>query len=75
MAIYIYSKQCREDIEKVDHIVPPEFGLYLPPKTEGSWFLRFAIRAQYIVIFTQYLFINHFSMLFGQISQGLCHIG
>ncbi|EFH54003.1 hypothetical protein ARALYDRAFT_485391 [Arabidopsis lyrata subsp. lyrata] len=30
----------REDIEKVDHIVPPEFGLYLPPKTEGSWFLR-----------------------------------
>ncbi|CAE6075717.1 unnamed protein product [Arabidopsis arenosa] len=30
----------REDMEKVDHIVPPEFGLYLPPKTEGSWFLR-----------------------------------
>ncbi|KAG7565151.1 Vacuolar protein sorting-associated protein 13 C-terminal [Arabidopsis suecica] len=30
----------REDMEKVDHNVPPEFGLYLPPKTEGSWFLR-----------------------------------
>jgi hypothetical protein len=27
-------------MEKLDHIVPPEFGLYLPPKTEGSWFLR-----------------------------------
>ncbi|KAL0876286.1 hypothetical protein Bca101_025991 [Brassica carinata] len=30
----------REDLEKLDHIVPPEFGLYLPNKTEGSWFLR-----------------------------------
>jgi hypothetical protein len=46
-------------MEKLDHIVPPEFGLYLPPKTEGSWFLRYAIRAQYIVIFTQYLFRNY----------------
>ncbi|ESQ46725.1 hypothetical protein EUTSA_v10027614mg [Eutrema salsugineum] len=30
----------REDLEKLGYIVPPEFGLYLPPKTEGSWFLR-----------------------------------
>ncbi|XP_010515400.1 PREDICTED: uncharacterized protein LOC104791262 [Camelina sativa] len=30
----------REDMEKLDHIVPPEFGLYLPPKSQGSWFLR-----------------------------------
>ncbi|KAL0689230.1 hypothetical protein Bca4012_088908 [Brassica carinata] len=29
-----------EDLEKLDHIVPPEFGLYLPKKTEGSWFVR-----------------------------------
>ncbi|CAH8305702.1 unnamed protein product [Eruca vesicaria subsp. sativa] len=30
----------REDLGKLDHIVPHEFGLYLPKKTEGSWFLR-----------------------------------
>ncbi|EOA26077.1 hypothetical protein CARUB_v10019496mg [Capsella rubella] len=30
----------REDMEKLDHVIPPEFGLYLPPKTQGSWFLR-----------------------------------
>ncbi|KFK40709.1 hypothetical protein AALP_AA2G031100 [Arabis alpina] len=30
----------REDLEKLNHIVPPDCGLYLPQKTEGSWFLR-----------------------------------
>ncbi|XP_010558503.1 PREDICTED: uncharacterized protein LOC104827123 [Tarenaya hassleriana] len=30
----------RDDIMKFDHSVPPEFGLYLPPEVEGSWFLR-----------------------------------